>query len=643
MRILFRFVTLFLLLPGVARAQSTEPGNAPVPWTAPAGSVELWNGHDLAGWTPFSQNGAVTPGKFWSAERGVLHLSATRPGYLRTEKAFSNYHLHAEWRWPPAAAAGTSNGGIVVGLRPSDAVGTAGIRVLLRAGSAGDLVAQGGVVLAPGSTDPSRKHSADANEKPPGKWNGVDLYCRRASLEVFINGRRQNLVDPLPFDSGGIALQPEGCPVDFRNVWLEPMCSDAATPLEWSVGMAHSEMARDGRRLWARPKGTGRWDYTMGLYADALIRLSQRTNDPTYEKSAQDLLGSFISPDGKIATYHTKPAKPERDPDDSERPRPKRANNTQIYSLDNIQAGVATLELYALTGQERFRRAADLLRKQLATQPRVKEGGFWHKKAYKQQMWLDGLYMAEPFYAAYAARFREPRDFDDVAKQFQLIATHTYDPVTGLFYHGWDETGKEPWANPQTGASPTFWSRSIGWYAMALVDVLDTLPADHPARPDLVDLLRKVAAGLRKYQDARTGLWWQVTDQGARANNYLEASASCMFVYALAKGVNQGYLPRADIPAIRAGYQGIIRQFILLSPDQHGISLTRCCEVAILDAKFRGSYDYYARYQPTVANDLKGVGPFITAGLECDKLFGNDVFSSGPDAPAPGAGEKDPP
>ena len=644
MRLTFWFATLFLLLPAAVRAQSTEPGNASVPWTAPAGCVELWNGRDLAGWTALFQDTTAAPGKFWRAEhKGVLHLGATRPGCLRTEKAFADYHLHAEWRWPSDTAAGTGHSGIVVGQRPPDTGWPAGVLVRLQAGSAGDLVAQGGVAFTSGNTDPARRKIADASEKPPGKWNGVDVYCRRASVEVFINGTRQNFADQLPFDSGRIALQMDGCPVDFRNVWLEPMCSDAATPLDWSVAMARSQLARDGKQLWARPKGTGRWDYTMGLYADALIRLSEKTGDPTFGGSAQDIVGSFISPDGKIATYHTKPPPPERPPDDSDRPRPKHAAKTQIYSLDNIQAGVAALRLYALTGQEKYRRAADLLRKQLATQPRVKEGGFWHKLSYKQQMWLDRLYMAEPFYAGYAARFHAPQDFHDVAKQFELIAAHTYDPATGLFYHGWDESGKQPWANPRTGASPTFWSRSIGWYAMALVDVLDILPADHPARADLVDLLRKAAAGLLKYQDAKTGLWWQVPDQGERANNYLEASASCMFVYALAKGVNLGCLPRDDIPAIHAGYRGIIQRFIMRNPDQHGISLTRCCEVAILDAKFRGSYDYYARYQPTVANDLKGVGPFITAGLECDKLFGGEVFDSRSGDPAPDAAKKEQP
>ena len=630
-------------MPCVARSQSKEPGNASVPWTAPAGSVQLWNEHDLTGWTPFFQGGTAAPRKFWSAKKGVLHLAATPAGYLRTDKSYTNYHLHAEWRWPQKTRPGTVNSGIFVGQRSPDAVWPYSVQVQLKAGAAGDLIAQGGVAFTPGGTDFTIKKIADSNEKPGDKWNGVDLYCRGSSVEVFINELRQNFADKLPFDSGQIALQMEGYPVEFRNVWLEPLRADAATALGWSVCMANSEIARQGKALWAKPAGNGRWDYTMGLYADALILLGDRTGDPVYEKSAEGLIGSFISPKGKIATYQTKPGKPEDKSGKEERPKKKGPDNTQRYSLDNIQAGVAALRIYDLTHQEKYRVAAGLLRKQLKTQPRVKEGGFWHKKYYKDQMWLDGLYMAEPFYAGYAARFNEPQDFDDVARQFTLIGKHTYDPRTSLFYHGWDESGKQLWGDPQTGASPTFWSRSIGWYVMALVDVLDTIPAQHPARADLIDLLQKVSVGLMKYQDAKTGVWWQVTDQGERASNYLEASASCMFVYALAKAVNHGYLPRTNIPAIRAGYQGILRQFVMTDPDQHGISLTRCCEVAILDSKYRGAYDYYARFQPTVANDLKGVGPFITAGLECDKLFGGEIFSPSVDNSSMGNPVEDPP
>jgi unsaturated rhamnogalacturonyl hydrolase len=398
------------------------------------------------------------------------------------------------------------------------------------------------------------------------------------------------------------------------------------TPLDWSIRMADSEIRRLGDSLDAPPKAASRWDYTTGMYADALIRLSSQIGDPVYEKSAERIIGSFIGPDGRIATYQSVKKKrggkarsiPGKAP-----PTPASGPPVIPYSLDEVQSGVATIELYDITGEARYRRAARILRHQLKRHPRNMEGGFWHKYFLPNQMWLDGLYMGEPFYADYATRFDEPRDFDDIAKQFILVGAHTYNPRRSLFYHGWDESKKQAWANPVTGASPEFWSRAIGWYAMGLVDVLGTMPGDHPARPALIDLFHKIAKGVLRYQDPKTGVWWQVTDKGGRAGNYLESTASCMFVYALAKGVNRGYLPPGDIPAIRVAYAGIIRQFIRVNPDGRLINLTRCCKVAGLDSKYKGSYDYYTRVPPIVSNDLKGVAPFINAGIECEKLFRN--------------------
>jgi len=397
----------------------------------------------------------------------------------------------------------------------------------------------------------------------------------------------------------------------------------AVTPQQWSILMADSEIARLGDTLDAEPSGKQKWNYTTGLYCDALVRLSAVTHDPVYAASAQKIIGSFISPEGKIATYKVKGVDPAFDPTDNS----DSGHESPFFSLDNIQSGVVTIKLYDLTGDERFHKAADFMRDQLKQHPRTSEGGFWHKDRYPFQMWLDGLYMGEPFYADYAKRFNEPADFDDIANQFRLITLHNYDPATGLFYHGWDEKKVQPWANKETGTSPSFWSRAIGWYAMALVDVLDDLPADHPARPALLADLDKVTKGILKYQDPKTGVWWQVTDQGSRADNYLEATASSMFVYTLAKGVNQGYLPRTYLPAIHAGYQGILSQFVTVGSDGKTIDLNRCCKVATLSKKAPGTYAYYTKGVPIVPNDLKGVGPFINAGVECSKLFGSETFS----------------
>jgi unsaturated rhamnogalacturonyl hydrolase len=402
------------------------------------------------------------------------------------------------------------------------------------------------------------------------------------------------------------------------------------TPLEWSIRMADSQLKRDGTRLLCAPAGNGWWDYTSGLYADALIRLSDASGYPAYEKEAEAIISSFITPDGKIRTYEEKRPKPKPSPGQPEpTPTPDEglAHPKIPYSLDDVESGVAAIKLYEITHDARYKGAADVLRQQLRVHPRTPEGGFCHKAVYPYQMWLDGLYMGEPFYADYAAAFDEPKDFDDITNQFTLIAAHTYDPKTGLFYHAWDESKKQVWANKRTGASPNFWGRAIGWYVMAIVDVLDKMPANNPGRAQLIGILNKAAVGLIKNQDPKTGVWWQITNMPGKPHNYLEASSSSMFVYALAKGVNHGYLPRTDIPAIHAGYQGILKQFISLGKDGQSINLDHICKVAGLDKRRDGSYHYYTQGEKIVSNDLKGVGPFIDAGMECQKLFGNEKFA----------------
>ena len=236
--------------------------------------------------------------------------------------------------------------------------------------------------------------------------------------------------------------------------------------------------------------------------------------------------------------------------------------------------------------------------------------------------------MAAPFYAECAATktfCAAPTDFDDVANQFHLIDKHTCDAKTGLNYHGWDAAKIQPWANPATGCSSNFWGRAIGWYAMGMVDALDFFPTNSPARSEIIAAFQKLCAGMLKHQDAPSGLWYQVVDQGRRPGNYLEATASGMMVYALAKGVNRGYLPRDTIPAIEKAYRGIIKHFIQYDGNLQW-SLTQCCSVAGLggspsNGKLRdGSFDYYI-HEPVVKNDLKGVGPFILAGIELQKLL----------------------
>ena len=232
-------------------------------------------------------------------------------------------------------------------------------------------------------------------------------------------------------------------------------------------------------------------------------------------------------------------------------------------------------------------------------------------------MWLDGAYMASPFLAQYAATFKEPKAFDEVALQFLLMEKHLRDEKTGLLYHGWDESKQQIWANKQNGRSPHFWGRAIGWYAMALVDALDYFPASHPQRKELIRILQQLSTSLQNFQDRETGLWYQVVDQGTRKGNYLEASASSMFVYALAKGVRKGYLDKSFLAVAQKGYDGIINKLIAVKGNGE-VDLLQVCEVAGLSSDRDGSYEYYVNEKIRV-NDPKGTGPFILASLELNK------------------------
>lgn len=400
---------------------------------------------------------------------------------------------------------------------------------------------------------------------------------------------------------------------------VEPAASvqfNGATPLQWSVRMADSEMARRGDSLTWKAGGTAKWDYTTGLFTLTLLKLNEYVPDASYVRFATNAIGSFIS------NYNVREVSIDNlQVSDSAS---IRGYTVEEYQLDALNSGKTALALWQLTQDERYEKCATLLRKQLDTQPRTSDGGFWHKQRYPNQMWLDGLYMEAPFYAECAKLFNTPKDFDDVAKQFQLVDQHLYDAKSGLFYHGWDSAKAQGWANPATGASSNFWGRAVGWYAMACVDVLDFLPANHPARKEIIAELKKVSDGIVKWQQADSGLWWQVMDQGNRKGNYLEATAAAMFVYAMAKGVNHGYLARDYVPAILKGYSGIITKLVKTDGDK--TSLTQCCQVAglgVFDEKNRdGSFKYYVS-EPIVENDLKGVGPFILAGIEVQQLVGS--------------------
>ncbi|TAK54680.1 MAG: glycoside hydrolase family 88 protein, partial [Bacteroidetes bacterium] len=272
----------------------------------------------------------------------------------------------------------------------------------------------------------------------------------------------------------------------------------------WSRQIADSFIARHpGAVTYDSGSSSQKWNYEQGLMLVALYKLWQHTNDKRYFEFMQDNLDLYVENDGNIKTY-----------------------KLEDYNKDNIGPGRALLAAYQEKKKEKYKVAADLLMLQLRRQPRTNEGGFWHKKIYPYQMWLDGLFMAEPFHAWYAQMFNEPKAFDDIVNQFIWISSHTRDAKTGLYYHAWDESKQQRWANPETGCSPHFWGRAIGWYGMGLIDVLDYMPERHPKRKQLETLLKELAESLLKFRDGKSHLWYLLLDQGDKEGNYFESSAS---------------------------------------------------------------------------------------------------------------------
>lgn len=368
------------------------------------------------------------------------------------------------------------------------------------------------------------------------------------------------------------------------------------TDLKWSERMALSIMKRHPEAWQNEGSEDIQWNYKIGLLMTAFEKLYAETNDEKYFDYMKTYAETIIDSSGTISGY-----------------------KIEEFNIDQINSGKFLFDMQTKTGDERYLTAMKTLREQLNRHPRTKSKGFWHKKIYPYQMWLDGLYMGTPFYIRYNVTFENGDKVDDVVHQFEEIQAHLVDKKTGLLYHAWDESKAMDWADKTTGLSPGFWSRSMGWYAMAIVDVLDYLPENHPKRQALITYLNELAAALVKVQDEKTGLWWQVPDQGGREGNYLEASGTSMFVYAFAKGVKKGYLPNEYQTAAEKAFNGIVSELIEVHPDGE-IDITKICKSAGLGGNpYRdASYDYYIK-EPIVTNNLHGTGPFILAALALGK------------------------
>ncbi|SFL70466.1 glycoside hydrolase family 88/105 protein [Pelosinus propionicus] len=339
------------------------------------------------------------------------------------------------------------------------------------------------------------------------------------------------------------------------------------------------------------------WGYEYGLTLDGIARVWQKTGEKKYFDFIVETMDHFIQEDGTINGYQL-----------------------EEYNIDHLNNGKILITLYKETGNERYKQALLLLRQQIETHPRTSEGAFWHKQIYPHQIWLDGLYMGAAFYAAYIKEFGDLIEFNDVSTQFIIAEKNLKDKKTGLLYHAWDEAKEQIWADKKTGLSPQFWGRAMGWYVMALVDTLKNFPDNNKDRGTLVSIFNKCMQALLKVQDQASHVWYQILDAGERKGNYLEASGSAMIVYALLKGVRNGYLPGSLKETAKQAYQGLVDEFILETKEGL-INLNKICYVAGLGGKDKrdGTFAYYIS-EPIISNEPKGLGPFLLASAENEIL-----------------------
>ena len=369
--------------------------------------------------------------------------------------------------------------------------------------------------------------------------------------------------------------------------------SKSEKELFWATQFADAVMHRADSLIYYL-RETPKYEYDYAFLASAIDKLGKQ--DKKYSDYAKAYIDYFVEKDGTI-----------------------KGHKLSNYNIDRVRPGLNMLELYEKTGDEKYKIAIETLVKHMEEQPRTNAGGFWHKKEYPYQMWLDGLYMASPFLVRYAHDFNQPRWFDEVTFQLQEVYKRTLDQKTGLVYHAWDESKEQRWCNPETGQSQHFWSRATGWYFMALVDVLDYLPQNHPDRNSVVSILQKLSAAVLNVQDKETGLWYQVLDQGNREGNYLEASGSAMIIYAFAKGAKKGYLDKKYWEVGRKSFDGLIQNLVIKGEDGFPVLVNTCGACGLGGNPYReGDYNYYIS-EKKVDNDQKGVAPVIMAAIELNK------------------------
>lgn len=345
-----------------------------------------------------------------------------------------------------------------------------------------------------------------------------------------------------------------------------------------------------------------KWNYIDGCMITAVLSLYEITGEEKYFTFARDFVNYFVNDDGTINTY-----------------------SVEEYNLDNVNAGRNLFYLYEKTGDEKYFKAIELIRSQLENMPRTKEGNFWHKKIYPYQVWLDGLYMAQPFYMLYETRFNKLANCQDIINQFENVEKHMKDPVTGLYYHGYDESREMYWADKETGCSQNFWGRAIGWFVVALVETAnatdETLYYEYRY---LISLLKGLVDSLIPYQD-KSGMFWQVIDKPNVNGNYLETSSTALIAYGILKAVRLGYLPKKYQDIAVKAVNGIMEKYLMIDSDGT-LNLGGICLVAGLGGNSHrdGSLDYYFS-EPVVKNEAKGVAPFLLAYTEILRIESETV------------------
>ena len=334
------------------------------------------------------------------------------------------------------------------------------------------------------------------------------------------------------------------------------------------------------------------WNYIDGCMIKAILEMYAITGDSNYLDFADRFIDYRVREDGTIDGY-----------------------DVEERNIDNINAGKTLFELYDLTGKEKYRKAIDLVYSQIGKMPRTKEGNFWHKDIYPNQVWLDGLYMCQPFYMEYETRFNNKKNCGDIYSQFANVSRLMRDTETGLYYHAYDSSREMFWCDKVTGLSQNFWLRALGWYAMALLDTMDKGDkSDGDSLKHMEEVFRDLIDAMLKYQD-ESGMWYQVVNLGGMDRNYLETSGSAIFSYAILKGVRLGCLPESYTEYGKKAFRGICNTYLHL--EEGNMSLGGICLVAGLGGKDRrnGTYDYYMS-EPIVKDDAKGVGPFLLAYTE---------------------------